>query len=516
MNAILALDSGTSSARAIVFDGAGCVISRAQREITQYFPQPGWVEHDAVEIWQAQREVAKEAIAKATEQGVKIVGIGITNQRETTVLWDKLTGQPVAPAIVWQDRRTAGYCQTLIDAGMGEMVRAKTGLMIDAYFSGSKLKWLLDHVPNARERAKRGELLFGTIDSWLIYNLTLGKVHATDVSNAARTMLFNIHSLEWDQELLTLMNIDDGAGGDIAKLLPQIVSSSGVIGETTCEGLPHGIPIAGIAGDQQAALFGQGCHRAGMAKNTYGTGCFLLMNTGDIARDSRHKLLTTVAWRIDHSPVQYALEGSVFIAGAAVQWLRDGLGIIKAASDMMPLAISVDDTDGVVFVPTFTGLGTPYWDPNTRGTIFGLTRGTTKAHIARATLEAIAFQSADVLHAMQEDLSQDATATSPASPTSLTPLTTLKVDGGAASNNLLMQFQADILGIPVTSPAMHEATALGAACLAGLAVGVWKSSAELPLRENGSTTWHPKMSPDEAKNRMARWHKAVTLARGWV
>ncbi len=499
MNAILSLDLGTTSARAIVFNQAGGIISQSQHEFTQHFPQAGWVEHDANEIWQTQCAVAAEAINVAQQKGAMIVGLGITNQRETTVVWNRATGEPIAPAIVWQDRRTSEYCQSLIDAGHTDLIRDKTGLVIDAYFSGTKLKWLLDHVPNARKSAKRGELAFGTMDSWLIYKLTQGKVHATDVSNASRTMLFNIHTLKWDETLLALMDIPR----DESSLLPKIVSSSGVIGETAgINGIPAGIPIAGIAGDQQAALFGQGCHTAGMAKNTYGTGCFMLMHTGDKPSTSKHKLLTTVAWRLGEDKPEYALEGSVFIAGAAVQWLRDGLGLIQHASEMTALAASVPDTNGVAFVPAFAGLGTPYWDASARGTILGLTRGTTKAHIARATLEAIAFQSADVFNAMRADTGLD--------------LTALRVDGGATANPLLMQFQADILGIPVVAPAITETTALGAAYLAGLAVGIWQTKADIAAQWQISQQWSPTMSRDEAESRMSRWQIAVEHAKGWA
>ena len=494
MQTILALDQGTTSSRAMVFDGAGNIVARAQREFAQFFPQPGWVEHDAMAIWHSQRDVAAEAIRHAQAAGANIRAIGITNQRETTVLWHRHTGLPVAPAIVWQDRRTAGFCESLKAAGRAETIQQKTGLVIDAYFSGTKLKWLLDHVPQARLSAERGELAFGTIDSWLIYNLTAGRVHATDVSNASRTMLFDIHRGDWDDELLQLMDIP-------RSVLPQIVASSGVIGETSCEGLPNGIVIAGVAGDQQAALFGQGCHTPGMAKNTYGTGCFMLMNTGARPVVSNNKLLSTVAWRIGDE-TSYALEGSVFIAGAAVQWLRDGLGIIRDASEMAALAGSVADTGGVVFVPAFAGLGTPHWDASARGTLLGLTRGTTRAHIARATLEAIAFQSADVFHAMHAD-------------TGLA-LTELRVDGGATANTLLMQFQSDILGIPVVCPAVSETTALGAAYLAGLAVGVWKNQSDIAATWQVARRWESSMSRDEACARMAQWQKAVERARGWA
>ena len=474
MDVILALDQGTTSSRAMVFDQRAHIVAAAQREFIQHFPQPGWVEHDAEEIWATQLAVAQQALANIAD--VRIAAIGITNQRETTVLWDRITHRAVAAAIVWQDRRTASFCDELKAAGHEKMIREKTGLVIDAYFSGTKLKWLLDNVPNARKRAERGELAFGTIDSWLIYCLTEGKVHATDVSNASRTLLFNIHALNWDDELLTLMDIPPA-------VLPQIVSSSAVIGHTSCDGLPKGIPIAGVAGDQQAALFGQACHQPGMAKNTYGTGCFMLMNTGDTPVMSRNRLLTTVAWRIGHK-THYALEGSVFMAGAAVQWLRDGLGILEQSADVEALATSVPDTGGVYVVPAFVGLGAPYWDASARAAILGLTRGSTRAHIARATIEAIAFQSAELAHAMLNDAAIN--------------VTEMRVDGGAAVNDLLMQFQADLLGIDVVRPTVVETTALGAAFLAGLAVGYWRSEAEIASLWSRERTFVPNLSRVEA------------------
>jgi glycerol kinase len=492
MNAILALDQGTTSSRAMVFDRNAHILATAQREFTQHFPQPGWVEHDAEEIWASQLQVAAQAIAKIPE--ATIAAIGITNQRETTVLWDRATHRPVAAAIVWQDRRTASYCDELKAAGHEKMIRENTGLLIDAYFSGTKLKWLLDNVPGARERAKRGELAFGTIDSWLIFKLTEGKVHATDVSNASRTLLFNIHALDWDDELLALMDIP-------RNVLPQIVSSSAVLGHTACEGLPKGIPIAGVAGDQQAALFGQVCHQPGMAKNTYGTGCFMLMNTGETPVMSRNRLLTTVAWRIGDT-THYALEGSVFMAGAAVQWLRDGLGILEKSADIEALANSVADSGGVYLVPAFVGLGAPYWDANARAAILGLTRGSTRAHIARATIEAIAFQSAELGHAMRNDAAID--------------LTELRVDGGAAVNNLLMQFQADLLGIPVVRPAVTETTALGAAFLAGLAVGYWRDQDEIAALWSREHKFTPLISRIEADEKMRGWRRAVERSRAWA
>jgi glycerol kinase len=492
MNAILALDQGTTSSRAMVFDERAHIVASAQREFIQHFPRPGWVEHDAEEIWATQLAVAQQALANIAE--VRISAIGITNQRETTVLWDRITHRAVAAAIVWQDRRTASFCDELKAAGHEKMIREKTGLVIDAYFSGTKLKWLLDNVPNARKRAERGELAFGTIDSWLIYCLTGGKVHATDVSNASRTLLFNIHALNWDDELLTLMDIPPA-------VLPQIVSSSAVIGHTSCDGLPKGIPIAGVAGDQQAALFGQACHQPGMAKNTYGTGCFMLMNTGDTPVVSRNRLLTTVAWRIGHK-THYALEGSVFMAGAAVQWLRDGLGILEKSADVEALATSVPDAGGVYVVPAFVGLGAPYWDASARAAILGLTRGSTRAHIARATIEAIAFQSAELAHAMLNDAAIN--------------VSEMRVDGGAAVNDLLMQFQADLLGIDVVRPTVVETTALGAAFLAGLAVGYWHSEAEIASLWSRERTFVPNLSRVEADEKMRGWRRAVGRSQAWV
>ena len=494
MKAILALDQGTTSSRALLFNRNGEVLATSQREFTQHFPRPGWVEHDALEIWQTQRLVAAEVIAKSAIAANDIGAIGITNQRETTVLWDRASGLPVAPAIVWQDRRTAEFCEALKDAGLEIPIREKTGLVIDAYFSGTKLNWLLQHIPGARQRAMRGELAFGTIDSWLIWQLTAGNVHATDVSNASRTMLFNIHTLDWDEELLRAMDIPQS-------VLPKIVSSSEVIGTTACENLPRGIAISGVAGDQQAALFGQACHRRGMAKNTYGTGCFMLMNTGESPVASKAKLISTVAWRLEGKPAQYALEGSVFIGGAAVQWLRDGLGIIEKSSDVEKLAASVPDAGGVVLVPAFTGLGAPHWDPTARGAIFGLTRGSTRAHIARATLESIAFQSAELAAAMREDAGF--------------PMAELRVDGGAAVNDFLMQFQADLLGIKVVRPKITETTALGAAYLAGLAVGFWKTTEEIASLWAIDRTFVPDFSADKNGTRMAAWRHAVERTKNW-
>jgi glycerol kinase len=492
MPVLLALDQGTTSSRAIAFAENATVIATAQREFPQYFPQPGWVEHDANEIWHTQRDVAAEVIRQLGDETV--AAIGITNQRETTVLWNRKTGAPIAPAIVWQDRRTAATCEALVQSGAGPLVSSKTGLVIDAYFSATKIRWLLDHVEGAKEMAARGELAFGTMDSWLVYQLTAGKVHATDVSNASRTLLFNIHTLDWDTELLSLFGVPPS-------LLPKIVSSSGVIGETACAGLPTGIAIAGLAGDQQSALFGQRCYGSGQAKNTYGTGCFMLMNTGNEPATPQHGLLTTVAWRVGGN-TQYALEGSVFVAGAAVQWLRDGLGIIETSAEMEALAASVPDSGGVMFVPAFAGLGSPGWDASARGTIVGLTRGTSRAHLARATLEAIALQSTDVFRAMAA--------------TTGIALTELRVDGGATSNGLLMQMQADLLGVPVVRPAVAETTALGAAYLAGIGVGLWRDTDSIAALPSAQTRWGPAISRDAAEATISRWHMAVARAKGWA
>jgi glycerol kinase len=492
MNAILALDQGTTSSRAIVFDRNADALASAQREFRQHFPTPGWVEHDADEIWASQLAVAQEAIRQRSE--ATISAIGITNQRETTVLWDRATGRPVAPAIVWQDRRTAADCDALNAAGHAPMIAEKTGLVIDAYFSATKLKWLLDHVPGARARALRGELAFGTVDSWLIFQLTAGKVHATDVSNASRTMLLNIQTLAWDDELLRLFDIP-------RSVLPQIVSSSAVIGHTACAGLPGGIPIAGIAGDQQAALFGQACHQPGMAKNTYGTGCFMLMNTGEQPMLSKNRLLTTVAWRIGNK-THYALEGSVFIAGAAIQWLRDELKMIAHANEIEALAASVPDSGGVMFVPAFAGLGAPHWNANARAALLGLTRGSSRAHIARAAVEAIALQSADLADAMQSDAG--------------VPLTELRVDGGAAVNNLLMQIQADLLGTSVVRPKVTETTALGAAYLAGIAVGYWRDEAEIAALWAKDRVFTPAADRQQVAVLRHRWQRAVKRSLDWV
>jgi glycerol kinase len=489
---VLALDQGTTSSRAIVFDARGTVRATAQREFRQIFPRDGWVEHDATEIWATQSGVMHEAIAKAGIAAREVAAIGITNQRETTVLWERASGRPVANAIVWQDRRTAPTCDALRAAGHEATFAAKTGLVLDAYFSGTKLKWLLDHVPGARERAGRGELAFGTVDTWLVFNLTQGRVHATDPSNASRTLLFDIHRGEWDDALCALLDVPRA-------VLPAIVPSSGVCGTATIDGID--VPIAGIAGDQQAALFGQACHAPGLAKNTYGTGCFLLMNTGTKPVASTNRMLTTVAWKRD-GRTDYALEGSVFIGGAVVQWLRDGLKIIRTAGEVESLAASVDDNGGVFLVPAFAGLGAPHWDAYARGAIFGLTRGATGAHLARAALEAIALQSPDVLAAMQKDAG--------------ITLAGLRVDGGAAANDLLMQIQADVLGVPVVRPKVLETTALGAAYLAGLAVGYWKDSAEVAANWQVDRTFEPAMPRARVEALVAGWDKAVARTKAWA
>ncbi|MBV8665606.1 MAG: glycerol kinase GlpK [Burkholderiaceae bacterium] len=488
---ILALDQGTTSSRAILFERSGAIKAVAQEEFAQLFPQPGWVEHDAAEIWRSQLAVAQKVLKDHGVAAADIAAIGITNQRETTVVWDRQTGEPVAHAIVWQDRRTAGLCDALRAQGKAALIQQKTGLVVDAYFSGTKLAWLLDNVPGVRPRAERGELAFGTIDSWLIYNLC--GAHVTDTSNASRTMLFNIHTLRWDEELLTLLNIP-------AALLPQVAASSGTVGHTRPELLGAALPIAGIAGDQQAATFGQACLSPGMAKNTYGTGCFMLMNTGKQAVASRNNLLTTVGWSFDSGlQTDYMLEGSVFMGGATIQWLRDGLGIIKTAPEVEALAMSVTDTGGVVFVPAFTGLGAPYWDAYARGAIVGMTRGTTRAHIARAALESIAYQTVDVLEAMHKD--------------SAIAIKELRVDGGAARNDLLMQFQADMLGVPVVRPSVTETTALGAAYLAGLATGFWSSTEEISTQWRIERRFEPAMPAQQAKHHLQLWRKAVERAR---
>jgi len=488
---LLALDQGTSSSRSIVFDAEGRVLALAQREFRQIFPQPGWVEHDAMELWQTQLATARAALAQAGISAAQIAGIGITNQRETTVLWDRRSGEPLSHAIVWQDRRTEPLCADLRERGLAERIRQKTGLVIDAYFSGTKLQWLLQHIPGARARAERGELAFGTVDSWLIWQLTGGRVHATDVSNASRTLLFNVQKNAWDEELLAALDIP-------SSLLPEVHPSAHHFGELDAALLGHAIPIAGVAGDQQAALFGQACFKAGMAKNTYGTGCFLLMHTGAVFQTSANGLISTAAAQRDAQP-QFALEGSVFIGGAVVQWLRDGLHAFHASSEVQALAESVPDAGGVMFVPAFTGLGAPYWQPEARGAILGLTRGSSIAHIARAAIESIAYQSAALLQAM----SRDAQAAGCAA------VSELRVDGGACVNDLLMQFQADLLGIPVLRPRTIETTALGAAYLAGLTVGAYADLEQLSAQWQAERTFYPTMARSRAEALMARWEHAV-------
>jgi glycerol kinase len=500
---LLALDQGTTSSRAMVFDRAGRVVARAQREFGQRFPQPGWVEHDASEIWQTQLAVARAALAQLQGGAGRVAAIGITNQRETTVLWDRRTGVPLAPAIVWQDRRTAARCDELRKQGHAPGIQQKTGLVLDAYFSGTKLQWLLDHVPGARVRAEAGELAFGTIDSWLIWQLTGGRVHATDASNAARTLLFNIHTLRWDEDLLRLFNVP-------AALLPRVLPSSGVLGEVDAALLGAAIPIAGVAGDQQAATFGQACFAPGMAKNTYGTGGFMLMNTGTSVARSRHQLLGTVAWvgpgaapgALEARQACYALEGSVFMAGATVQWLRDGLQIIRSADEVEALAASVPDTQDVYLVPAFAGLGAPHWDGQARGTLLGMTRGTGRAHLARAALEAMALQSAEVFAAMSQDAG--------------IALRELRVDGGASRNNLLLQMQADFLGVPVLRPRVTETTALGAAYLAGLATGFWSGADELAAQWQVERRFEPGLTAAARTAKLARWREAVARSRAWA
>ncbi len=492
MKYILALDQGTTSCRAILFDKKGNIAATEQQEFTQIFPQPAWVEHNADEIWQTQLKVAQDVLTNNGVTAAEIAGIGITNQRETTVIWDKKTGKPIHNAIVWQDRRTAPFCDELKAEGWEPYIRTNTGLVVDAYFSGTKVKWLLDNVPGARAKAKKGELLFGTMDTWLVWNLTGGKVHVTDYSNASRTLLFNIKTLKWDKEVLKRFDIP-------TKMLPKVKPSSQVYGKSISALFGKSIPVAGMAGDQQAALFGQGCHKAGMAKNTYGTGCFMLMNTGETPVESKAGLLTTIAWGID-GKVTYALEGSVFIAGAAIQWLRDGLKIIDSAPDSEFFAEKVEDNGGVYVVPAFAGLGAPYWDMYARGAIFGLTRGTEKSHLIRATLESLAYQTKDVLDAMKKD--------------SGVPLTALRVDGGACANNLLMQFQADILKTTVQRPKVIETTALGAAYLAGLAVGFWTPKT-ISKGWQLDHTFKPKMTAAKRKKLYSGWQKAVKRAMDW-
>lgn len=493
-NYILAFDAGTTSQRCLLFDKMGKIVSVAQREITQYYPHPGWVEHDASEIWATQIGVAIEAMQRINVSAEEIAAIGITNQRETTIVWDKNTGEPVMHAIVWQCRRTAEYCDGLKAQGVTEMIRKKTGLELDAYFSASKIHWILGNVPGAREKAERGDLLFGTVDCWLIWKLTQGNCHVTDVSNASRTMLFNIHTMTWDDDLLKLFDIPKA-------MLPTVCPSSSVYGETELAFFGVPIPIAGVAGDQQAALFGQTCFSAGDVKNTYGTGCFMLMNTGDTPVLSQHGLVTTVAWKIGDK-ISYALEGSIFVAGAAVQWLRDELRVLDTAPQSEELATAVPDTNGCYVVPAFTGLGAPFWDPYARGTIVGLTRGVNRNHLVRATLESMAYQSLDVLNAMQEDAGLDFTA--------------LRVDGGAARNNFLMQFQADMMQRPVYRPASIETTARGAAFLAGLAVGFWPDYEALYALQANDACFTPLMSVEKRYTLQRGWHRAVRCAMGWA
>lgn len=491
---ILAMDQGTTSSRAILFDHDGNVRGVSQKEFRQIFPDSGWVEHDPMEIWSTQVGVTSEVMAQLGVKHTDIAAIGITNQRETTVVWDKNTGQPVYNAIVWQDRRTADFCNQLRNKGIDKVFKDKTGLVLDSYFSGTKVAWILDNVQGARARAEKGDLLFGTIDTWLIWKLTNGRVHVTDPSNASRTLMYNIHTGDWDAELLRHLNVP-------ACMLPRVPSSSEVYGSTTAELFGGEISIAGIAGDQQAATFGQACTKKGMAKNTYGTGCFMLLNIGTEAVPSENNLLTTVAWKIGQR-TEYALEGSVFMAGASVQWLRDGLGIIERSGDVEALAASVPDNGGVFIVPAFVGLGAPHWDPYARGAIVGMSRGTTKAHIARATLESIAYQTADVLEAMQDD--------------SGVSLSELRVDGGACCNNLLMQFQADILGIPVVRPKVTETTALGAAYLAGLAVGFWDSIAEIGTQWQVDKRFEPNMQAATRDSLLLAWKRAVRRSQAWI
>ncbi|MBQ8351591.1 MAG: glycerol kinase GlpK [Clostridia bacterium] len=488
---LMALDQGTTSSRTIIFDADGHVVAKVAREFTQYFPKEGWVEHDAMEIWESQLETAREALRAASLSATDIAAIGITNQRETTVVWDKKTGRPICPAIVWQCRRTASRCATLRETGVDKIIREKTGLAADPYFSATKLQWILQNVPGAKARAMAGELLFGTVDTWLLYQLTGGKLHATDPSNASRTMLFNIHTLMWDEELLQLFDIP-------CAMLPTVMPTVGVFGSTDAALFGTPIPIGGVAGDQQAALFGQGCFEAGDAKNTYGTGGFLLMNTGKTPTASQNGLLTTVGWQLG-GQTTYVLEGSVFICGAAIQWLRDGLGLLTSSAQSEQLAATVPDSGGVYFVPAFVGLGTPYWDADTRGTICGITRGTTRAHLVRATLEAMALQTVDVIDAMRRD-------------TGLTvPL--LRVDGGGAANSLLLQMQSDFAALPLARPDCIETTAWGAATMAGLAVGIYSSTQELLARTATAKLFEPAMPEDQRLAHLEKWHRAIESAR---
>ncbi|NWJ51410.1 MAG: glycerol kinase GlpK [Bacteroidetes bacterium] len=491
---ILALDQGTTSSRAVVFDHMGQIRSVAQREFTQIFPQPGWVEHDPNEIWATQAAVAAEATVKIGINGTNIKAIGITNQRETTIVWDRVTGEPVYNAIVWQDRRTAPFCDKLKQEGQTDLIRSKTGLIIDAYFSASKIRWILDNVEGARKKAEAGELAFGTVDSWLVWKFTRGQVHATDVTNASRTMLFNIRTQQWDDELISLFDIPKS-------MLPEVKQSSEIYGETATTIFASKIPIAGIAGDQHAALFGQMCIEKAMIKSTYGTGCFMLMNIGEQFIESKNNLLTTIAWKID-GKIQYAFEGSIFIGGAVVQWLRDGLGIIRSSSEVEELAMTVDHTDGVYFVPAFAGLGAPYWKPDVKGVIVGLTRGSKAAHIARAALESIAYQTMDVLKSMEADAGME--------------IKELRVDGGATSNNLLMQFQSNLLNCKVIRPNVIEITALGAAYLAGLAVGFWKNIDEIQQLWKSEREFIPQADLSNVKKAIHGWEKAIHTAQSWT
>ena len=491
---LLALDQGTTSSRAIVFRDDAAIVGLAQREFTQLYPQPGWVEHDPREIWATQVAVAIQALGEAGLAPSRIAALGVTNQRETTIVWDRRTGEPVYNAIVWQDRRTADFCAQLKAAGVETEVQRRTGLLLDPYFSGTKLRWILDHIAGARARAERGELAFGTVDSWLIWNLTGGRVHATDVSNASRSLLLNLESADWDEEMLRLLDVPRA-------VLPEVLPSSALFGEVTSPLAGWPFPIAGVAGDQQAALFSQACFEPGMGKNTYGTGCFLLQNTGTVPVWSNNRLLTTIAWRTSES-LEYALEGSVFIGGAVVQWLRDGLKLIRSAPEIEALAASVPDSGGVFLVPAFVGLGAPHWDPYARGAMLGLTRGTTEAHVARAALESIALQSADLLEAMQLDAHQE--------------LKELRVDGGACRNNLLLQMQADFLQAPVVRSAVTETTALGAAYLAGLAAGVYKSTHEISSQWRAERRFEPRIPADQAAAMRRRWKQAVERTRGWA
>jgi glycerol kinase len=491
---ILALDQGTTSSRAMLFDRNGNVVSTAQKEFEQIYPRPGWVEHDPHEIWSTQAGVAAEAVTRAGVNGSAIAAIGITNQRETTVVWDRETGQPVYNAIVWQDRRTADFCDQLKAQGLEQTVRARTGLPIDSYFSGTKIRWILDNVEGAREKAKQGKLAFGTVDSWLVWNFTKRSLHITDVTNASRTMLFNIHTLQWDDELLAALDIP-------RSMLPEVRPSSEVYGPAQSTVFASSIPLAGIAGDQHAALFGQLCTQSGMVKNTYGTGCFLVMNTGNRPIESKNNLVTTIAWQIGER-VDYALEGSIFIGGAVVQWLRDGLGLIRSAAEIETLADSVPHSDGVYLVPAFAGLGAPHWNARARGSLFGVTRGTSSAHIARAALDSIAYQSVDVLKAMEADSGMR--------------IGELRVDGGACANNLLMQFQADLLGVDAVRPRVSETTALGAAYLAGLAVGYWKDIDALQSQWQLERRFSPTMARPEVDQCLAGWQRAVRAAKAWA